>query len=504
MKYIYASALYSRSIIATDNSDDISNGDLLSQLADRIDSLNRVPLGKSVILALSLASFFAYYDFSNYAYISPSIRELWNLPDSELAFGGSVTVFGYVVGSFGITAYADRYGRKPALILSIVTLAAGSMLAAVSLNMTQLIVFRLITGIGIGSEIAVVGSYIAEMSPRTKRGRYTSLIIVLGWVGITLSGPIALSFIQGAENGKVLVEPWRLVLGLAAVPALIGLVLRIRMQESLRWLLSRGRIQETNQALAALGLQKINGPAVTSYSSDAVDLQKDKQKRKHKHQQSDYSPKDTRLSREPNIVAGTNPLLMFKRYKISRTLVLITVWFLVLIPIYASLLLVAEYVNQGYDLIDSISINVLASTGFVAGGLWSIAFADKIERRYQIAVASVTMGVAFILRGALIQDYFGLVISSILVFGANAWLITSLIAYTGENFPTRIRSTGTGIVEGAGRLIATTGPLIFVFLQPLGFFYLMVGLSIFPLLASIIMISCGRNTLNASLDILNK
>jgi len=154
-------------------------GDLSSQLASRIDSLNRIPLGKGVILAISLASFFTYYDISNYAYISPSIKEAWNLEDSDIALGASMTVLGYVIGSIGITAYADRYGRKPALIISILVLAIGSIFSSLSQNMTQMVLFRLVTGIGIGSEIAVVGAYIAKMSPKSKRGRYTSLVVVL-------------------------------------------------------------------------------------------------------------------------------------------------------------------------------------------------------------------------------------------------------------------------------------------------------------------------------------
>jgi putative MFS transporter len=455
------------------------------------------------MLAISLASFFAYYDISNYAYISPSIKEQWNLLDSDIALGASMTVLGYVIGSFGITAYADRYGRKPAIIISITTLAAGSMLAAVSQNMTQLIAFRLLTGIGIGSEIAVVGSYIAEMSPRTKRGRYTSLILVLGWTGITLSGPIALSLIQEGQSGKMVIEPWRVILGLAAVPALIGLVLRLKMQESLRWLLSRGRLKETNQSLIALGMQRIGGSTDAHSTPNAIYWQ-EQQPQQGKQYQSDLSLKDTKQTAVPKNVASTSLLLTLRYYTKSRILILATVWFLVLIPIYSSLLLVTEYVRQGYDVVDSVFINVIASTGFVAGGLWAITCADKFERKYQIVIASVIMASAFILRGALIQDYFGLVASSTLAFGANAWLMTSLIAYTGENFPTLIRSTGTGIVEGVGRLIATSGPFIFVLLQPFGFFNMMIGLALFPIAASIIMLIVGKNTLNVSLETLNR
>jgi MFS family permease len=113
---------------------------------------------------------------------------------------------------------------------------------------------------------------------------------------------------------------------------------------------------------------------------------------------------------------------------------------------------------------------MIASAGFVAGGICSLLVADKIERKYQIAFASVVMGAAFILRGIFIDHYDGLVISSFIAFGANACLITSLIMYTGESFPTKIRSTCSGIVEGIGRLVATTEPLIFIMLEPFGFF----------------------------------
>jgi hypothetical protein len=71
-----------------------------------------------------------------------------------------------------------------------------------------------------------------------------------------------------------------------------------------------------------------------------------------------------------------------------------------------------------------------------------------------------------------------------------------------RKFP-RIRSTGTGIVEAIGRLVAPTGPFIFVTLQPFGFFISMIGLSLFPILAAIIIIVVGKNTLGLSLEKLN-
>jgi MFS family permease len=109
-----------------------SNDDRIGELAARIDSLQKLPVKTTVIIAISLASFFAYYDITNYSYVSPILKTTWSIGDAEIAYGASMTIFGYVIGAICITVFADSYGRKPALILSIVLLGVGSALAASS------------------------------------------------------------------------------------------------------------------------------------------------------------------------------------------------------------------------------------------------------------------------------------------------------------------------------------------------------------------------------------
>jgi len=454
-------------------------------------------------LAISLASFFTYYDFSNYAYISPMLKESWNVQDSEIALGASLTVLGYVIGAVLITIYADLYGRKPALIISVLLLAGGSILTASAQDMTQMVIFRLITGIGIGSEIAIVTTYIGEISPKSKRGRYTSLIVFFGWTGIALSGPISFAIFQGEINSFVQIDGWRIILAIAVIPALFALILRMNMPESLRWLISKGKMEEANRLLIKLGLDPItrqgvaNHPEMENATNKVSDVTKEfKQEDKKGLKSSSHGANKDLSILFRNIV--TNRRIVF-----SRISVLSAIWSLALIPIYASLLLVVEYTNQGYEIGESISVNMIATSGFVAGGICSRIIADRIERKYQIALSCALMGMAFILRGIFIQDYLGLVISSFMAFGANAWLISNLLTYTAENFPTEIRSTCSGIVEGAGRLIATVGPFVFIMLVTFGFFNLMVGLAAFSFVAAIVVLLLGRNTLNLSLEKLN-
>jgi putative MFS transporter len=482
---------------STDSDD---TGSLLVQLGTTIDSLHKIPVSTGVLFALSLASFFTYYDFSNYAYISPMLKESWNVQDSEIALGASLTVLGYVIGAVLITIYADLYGRKPALIISVLILSAGSILSALAQDMTQLVIFRLITGIGIGSEIAIVATYIGEISPRSKRGRYTSLIVFFGWTGIALSGPISFALFESEVNNVVQIESWRLVLGIAVVPALVALILRMGMPESLRWLISKGKVEEVNRLLIKLGLDPITPHGVGNHSGseDASNKVSDITKESGQDDKKELNSSNIEVNKSLSILFKN--IVTYRKIVVGRISILSAIWSLALIPIYASLLLVVEYTNQGYTITESIFVNMIASSGFVAGGICSLIVADRIERKYQIAFSCAIMGLAFVLRGIFIQDYVGLVISSFIAFGANAWMISNLITYTAENFPIQIRSTCSGIVEGTGRLIATIGPFVLIMLVTLGFFNLMVGLSLFSFVAGILVLLLGRNTLNLSLE----
>jgi MFS transporter, putative metabolite:H+ symporter len=483
------------------NSDDTES--LLFQLGTRIDSLEKIPMSAGVLLAISLASFFTYYDFSNYAYISPMLKESWNVQDSEIALGASLTVLGYVIGAVLITIYADLYGRKPALVISVLLLAGGSVLAASAQDMTQMVIFRLITGIGIGSEIAIVATYIGEISPKSKRGRYTSLIVFFGWTGIALSGPISFALFEGEINNFVQIDSWRIILAIAVIPALFALILRMRMPESLRWLISKGKMEEANRLLIKLGLDPITHQGVVNHSERENASNKVSDVTKEFKQEDKKGLKSSSHGANKNLSILFRNIVTNRRIVFSRISILSAIWSLALIPIYASLLLVVEYTNQGYEIGESISVNMIASSGFVAGGICSLIIADRIERKYQIALSCAVMGMAFILRGIFIQDYLGLVISSFMAFGANAWMISNLLTYTAENFTTEIRSTCSGIVVGAGRLIATVGPFVFIMLVTFGFFNLMVGLAAFSFVAAIVVLLLGRNTLNLSLERLN-
>lgn len=468
------------------NSDENNNPDYGKDIGIIIDNYGHIPLRKILLMVLGLASFFAYYDITNYSYISPVLKAIWTIGDTEIAYGATMTLVGYVIGALSITVFADLYGRRLGLFLSILILGIGSILAAGAQDITQMYMFRMITGIGIGSEIALIGTYMAEMSPKAKRGRYTSTMTLFAWAGITLSGPISYMLLQQTEvlipPLNLAIETWRIVLSLPGFLAFIILPIRTRIPESPRWLYSKGRIAEANSILSKSKVFPRQYPIASQQIPNS--------------QSNKHTLKSTsKVLRE---------LLNIKGNYVFRIIFLSSLWFFVLIPINASLLIVVAFVNEGYTLSDSISINMISSIGFILGGILSIFIADRLERKYQISIAGILMSIGFILRGILVSDYIGLLISGFVAFASNAWLISVLITYTSESFPTKRRSLATGIVEGIGRTLASIGPVVFVLLMQFGFLNTMVGIALFTLCAALIAIVFGHKSINKSLEELNK
>ena len=110
------------------------------------------------------------------------------------------------------------------------------------------------------------------------------------------------------------------------------------------------------------------------------------------------------------------------------------------------------------------------------------------------------MTIIFFLRGFLIDNYNGLVVAGFIAFASNVWLISSLLAYTSESFPTKVRSFSSGIVEGISRGLSAIGPILFVLFQPLGFLNLMIIIASFSLIATVIITIYGSKTRGKSLE----
>jgi len=202
-------------------------------------------------LLATLGGFLFGYDTSN---IGSALNFVpYGLHGLALGYLVSGASLGAAAGAILGGPAADRYGRKTLLVADAGIYAAGAILSAVTVDAGMLLAARTLIGLAIGADSAIATAYIAEYAPKNRRG---SLSLLQQWmitVGILVSYLVAL-IIFAAFPGSAASVGWRLVLGLGAVPALVGLVLRTQMPESPRWLLRHGRYDQVRRAMAALGV----------------------------------------------------------------------------------------------------------------------------------------------------------------------------------------------------------------------------------------------------------
>ena len=197
--------------------------------------LNELPIGRAhlrIIVLCFLAWIFDFYDLILYSFLLvPIARDLrLGAADSSLALGSSLlmTAAGGIVFGFA----GDRFGRKPTIVMTVAIYGLGTLLCAASNSLAELIIYRSITGLGMGGGWAPGQSLIAESVPAQDRARYAAYVQTGAPLGILLAAAVSghLTPLIG----------WRETFALSALPALIVAIAVIRyLPESDVWLQTR-------------------------------------------------------------------------------------------------------------------------------------------------------------------------------------------------------------------------------------------------------------------------
>lgn len=207
-------------------------------------------LNPSAVIAASLAGLLFGFDTAVIAGVTEALRTSFDLSASELGAAVSAALVGTLVGALGAGRPGDRYGSRTILLWIAAAYVVSAVGSALSSGLAMLIAFRFLGGLAIGGSSVLAPVYIAEISPPARRGMlvgFFQLSIVLGILGAYVS-----NFLVGlGATGEM---AWRLKLGVAAFPAIIFLLLMLRVPHSPRWLFHRGRVDEARGAIALLSM----------------------------------------------------------------------------------------------------------------------------------------------------------------------------------------------------------------------------------------------------------
>jgi sugar porter (SP) family MFS transporter len=153
----------------------------------------------------------------------------------------SILLVGAVVGAQVAGRIADRIGRRPTVLGTAALFVAGVLLAAFSPAFWVLVAARIVIGLAVGSASMVVPLYIGEIAPRRVRGALVSFNQLAITVGILTSYLVDYGLSSSAN--------WRLMFGLAAIPAILMFTGMLFQRESPHWLVAHGREDEAREVL---------------------------------------------------------------------------------------------------------------------------------------------------------------------------------------------------------------------------------------------------------------
>src|ERR1700734_4292527 len=205
--------------------------------------LDRLPFGRFhllVIIALGITWILDGLEVTLAGALSGELKNssALGLSNAQVGLAGSSYLLGAVLGAFFFGWLTDRLGRKKLFTITLAIYLLATAATGLSWDSWSFVVFRFLTGAGIGGEYTALNSTIQELIPARFRG----------WTDLLINGSFWLGAAMGAGGSLVLLDPafidpaigWRLAFLIGATIGLVILVMRFWIPESPRWLVTHG------------------------------------------------------------------------------------------------------------------------------------------------------------------------------------------------------------------------------------------------------------------------
>jgi len=391
-----------------------------SSVAARLDRLPLSGWHRRMVVLIGLGSFCNLFEIALGPFLGVLLGAQWSLSTLDRAMVIGALFLGEMIGSLLLAPLADRFGRRLLFQVNLLTYAVLSVATAFAPDLGVFLVLRLLTGIGLGAELTLVDTYLSELLPRARRGRYVAWSYTIGLLAVPVAGVLAT-----AANATVAgLAGWRWLLILAACGGLAVWLLRRRLPESPRWLAATGHAAEADRIVDEI--EREVAPALPAAPA---------------------AP--------PAAIADPPPAATYRRRAVLMWVMQIAspVGFYAFASI-APIVLLAK----GFDLAHSLMYSALTALGYPLGSLVSVYLTERVERRTLLIVstlAAAVFGVAF----GLATNITVVVIAGIATSVSTVMQSNFTHIYQAELFHTTNRSTAIGIPYAASRLVGALLPL---------------------------------------------
>ena len=422
------------------------------ELAARLD---RLPMTRHIwvlVTLISLGGAFEFYDLFLTAYIAPGLvkagyfaRESLG-PFSVLApygvAGVGTFVFamfaGLFVGAIFLGHFADRYGRRTVFTFSLIWYSVTTAIMAFQTSGFGVDLWRFIAGVGIGIELVTIDTYVSELVPASHRGRAYAYNQFLQFLAVPLVAFLAWLLVPRTPLG---LDGWRWVVLIGSAGAIFIWFIRLSLPESPRWLARHGRLADAER--------------VVSNIENRVMMESGAR-----------LPPPGPPQREE---AGEGTFAEIWQPPSDRRAILMSVFnFFQTFGYYGFAAWVPTLlIAKGINITTSLEYAFIIAVANPVGPLLGTLIAGRIERKWQICLGALGIGV-FGMLFANSELPAALILLGVLVTLCNNLMSFSFHSYQSELFPTRIRSRAIGFVYSWSRLSAALSGLVVAFLLNLG------------------------------------
>jgi MFS transporter, putative metabolite:H+ symporter len=380
---------------------------------------------RKAILVTGAAWTFVAMEILLVGFVAPIFAGLWNLDGRMQGLVNSAALAGSLCGSLVLGRAADRIGRRAIFQYSILWYAVFTALTALAWGPWSVMTFRFLAGLGLGGMLVVDPSMLTEYLPPQRRGRL--LVFLDFWWPVGLLVATGLSYVfLGPTFNRFGDWSWRYLFLAAAFPAFLAFVVRRTLPESPYFLARQGRSEE-----AAEVLTEITGQPV--------------------------EPGEFAAPEEPRSSVRD----LFAERLRGRAVTTALIWIALNISYYG-LFLWLPFVLQDeksfhVDVYLLLTLSALSQFPGYAAAIWLV---ERIGRKPTLAAFLVFGGLsAFAFAKADTQAVYVTALFFVGFFNLGAW--GAVYPYTSETFPTRLRSSAFGLMEGVGKAAAIAGPYIF-------------------------------------------
>ncbi len=402
--------------------------------------LERLPVSRwhwRLVVVVGIGTFFDLYEVFLGGVLAPVLAKEFGLGTLGKSMVIAAGFAGMFIGANVLSIAADRLGRRRVFILNLLVYSLFSFAAAFSPNIETFLVLRVIAGIGLGAELVLVDTYLAEFIPARYRGRMTAWAYTIGFLGVPLAALLGGKLV--ARTQLLGIDGWRWLLLFGGLGAVFVMVVRAMLPESPRWLESRGRHAEARKVIELVVAKVAPGTPIPESSESASGTTSDD---------------DARSVAQVLRIA-------FRDYR-KRTVMLVIFQVLQTVAYYGfGTLAPLVLVSKGFEVTESLGYAALTFAGYPLGSLISVPLVERFERKYLIIASALGIALCGIVFAAS-TNVAVIVSAGFLLTAVSNVFSNAFHIYQAEIFPTAIRSTASGVCYSLSRATSTVMPFVAV------------------------------------------